>query len=119
MKLIPTLFAGALLATTSAAMAQPMDHPMNGSDRPHSGDMHMDHQGDTRMDNRVDHRDMRDHRDWNNRDGDMRDHHNMRDHRDWNRHGGDWRGHRGWNNHHRSCWNTWRHHHQVRVCGYR
>jgi hypothetical protein len=58
----------------------------------HPGDPRVDHpmnNGDMHRDSRVVHRDAR----------------YMRNHR--------------WNNRHRTCWNIWRNHHRVRVCGWR
>lgn len=105
MKILLTAVAGSLLMVSGTAMAQPMGNGAMGHDamgHDHAMDQKMDHpmnngdrmhDGDMhrngQMDNRVVHRDSRDMR------------------------------HHGWNNRHQRCWTTWRHHHRVRVCGWR
>jgi hypothetical protein len=94
MKILLTALAGALLLASSGAVAQGMGDGQMG----HSNDQRVDHpmnNGD-QMHNGDMHRDNR---------GGHRDSHNMR--------------HHGWNNRHQRCWTTWRHHHRVRVCGWR
>ena len=102
MKILLTALAGSLLLASGGAMAQGMGNGAMGHPTDHPMDQRMDHpmnngsmnngsmnNGTMHGDNRVVNRDSRDMR------------------------------HHGWNNRHRRCWTTWRHHHRVRVCGWR